>query len=159
MRGVADPSTRRRGHEGRLRRPFNPRGHEGGLRRPFNPPLSPPFEAPSAGPPFAGPPSAGPPSAGPPSAGPPAQNFTLFLHFPATVSLFLCLSGGLLVEFGCVFEGRNRVCLPTFRVDPGRSRGVSQGIPESSTLLLNPPPHDRVRVNRAFFDLETFHSG
>ena len=27
------------------------------------------------------------------------QNFTLFLPFPATVSLFLCLSGCLLVEF------------------------------------------------------------
>ena len=53
---------------------------------------------------------------GPPSAGPSlhwtplcrtAQNFALFLPFPATVSLFLCLSGCLLVEFWWCFEGRN----------------------------------------------------
>ena len=36
-----------------------------------------------------------------------AQNFALFLPFPATVSLFLCLSGCLLVEFWWCFEGRN----------------------------------------------------
>ena len=45
---------------------------------------------------------------GPPAAGPPlhwtplrrtAQNFALFFPSPATISLFLCLSGCLLVEF------------------------------------------------------------
>ena len=46
--------------------------------------------------------SARPASARPPSTGAlrrTAQNFALFLPFPATVSLFLCLSGGLLVEY------------------------------------------------------------
>ena len=37
-----------------------------------------------------------------------AQNFALFLPFPATVSLFLCLSGGLLVEFWWCLK--RRVC-------------------------------------------------
>ena len=72
---------------------------------------------------------------GPPSAGPPlhwtplrrtAQNFALFLPFPATVSLFLCLSGGLLVEFWWCFEGRNpEMCtfgLSGCRVKPRRPR-------------------------------------
>ena len=70
---------------------------------------------------------------GPPSAGPPlhwtplrrtAQNFALFLPFPATVSLFLCLSGCLLVEFWWCFEGRNpEMCtfgLSGCRVKPRR---------------------------------------
>ena len=34
-----------------------------------------------------------------------AQNFALFLPFPVTVSLFLCLSGCLLVEFWWCFTG------------------------------------------------------
>ena len=43
----------------------------------------------------------------PPSTGNLGQNFALFLPFPATISLFLCLSGCLLVEFWWCFEGRN----------------------------------------------------
>ena len=53
-----------------------------------------------------------------------AQNFALFLPFPATVSLFLCLSGCLLVEFWWCFEGRNlEMCtsgLSGCRVKPRR---------------------------------------
>ena len=49
-----------------------------------------------------------PPPPGPPSAGPPlrrtAQNFALFLPFPAIISFFLCLSGCLLVEFWWCFR-------------------------------------------------------
>ena len=68
------------------------------------------------------------PSAGPPSTGPPlrrtAQNFALFLPFPATVSLFLCLSGCLLVEFWWCFDSRNpEMCtfeLSGCRVKPRR---------------------------------------
>ena len=37
-----------------------------------------------------------------------AQNFALFLPFPATVSLFLCLSGCLLVEFWWCLEAPGR---------------------------------------------------
>ena len=42
----------------------------------------------------------------PPQGRPPPdhQNFALFLPFLATVSLFLCLSGGLLVEFWWILE-------------------------------------------------------
>ena len=43
----------------------------------------------------------GPERVGPRRVG--GQNFALFLPFPATVSLFLCLSGGLFVEFWWCF--------------------------------------------------------
>ena len=53
-----------------------------------------------------------------------AQNFALFLPFSATVSLFLCLSGCLLVEFWWCFERRNpEMCtfgLSGCRVKPRR---------------------------------------
>ena len=47
------------------------------------------------------------PKGGAPKGGE-AQNFALFLTFPATVSLFLCLSGGLLVKFWWCFEAPGR---------------------------------------------------
>ena len=83
-RGFADPSTRRRGHEGWLRGPFNP--FEAPLRSPLKPPPPLPSKPPSLPlheaslkPSFAGPPSARPHLRGTsslppphlPSAGPP----------------------------------------------------------------------------------------
>ncbi len=47
----------------------------------------------------------GAPKGGPRRVG--AQNFALFLPFPATVSLFLCLSGCLLVEFWWCLKRRD----------------------------------------------------
>ena len=68
--------------------------------------------APKGGAPKGGAPKGGAPKGGAPKGGPRrvghrrvgprrvgAQNFALFLPFPATVSFFLCLSGCLLVEF------------------------------------------------------------
>ena len=45
----------------------------------------------------------------PPTSHPPPdrQNFALFLPFPITVSLSLCLSGCLLVEFWCCLKRRS----------------------------------------------------
>ncbi len=79
-----------------------------------------PFWAPKGGAPKGGAPKGGAPKGGAPKGGAPkrwgpegwgpegwgAQNFALFLPCPATVSLFLCLSGCLLVEFWLVFEAQ-----------------------------------------------------
>ena len=51
------------------------------------------------------------------------QNFALFLPCPATVSLFLCHSGGLLVEFWCLKHRGAQMCtfgLSGCRVKPRR---------------------------------------
>ena len=74
-----------------------------------------------------------------------AQNFALFLPFPATVSLFLCLSGGLLVEFWWCFEGRNpEMCtfgLSGCRVKPWRPHqtgppGLAHDSPRTQTCTF-----------------------
>ena len=56
-----------------------------------------------------------------------AQNFALFLPFPATISLFLCLSGCLLVEFWWCLKHRGpcTFIVPGLRAPAARSGGVA----------------------------------
>ena len=77
-----------------------------------------------------------------------AQNFALFLPFPATVSLFLCLSGCLLVEFWWCLKRRGLKCarfgLSGCRVKPRRPHqtgppGLAHDSPRTPNVHISDP--------------------